>query len=154
MGQNYSKRYLLFAFFTVHLLLTVIILGFLFALNAKLTQLISLEQVRTYPCSIFKPVLTARVTVTTYNAIVEQTDSNPSTTTFMSRPRPGTVAVSLDLLEMGFIPGKKVWLQGIGIYRVNDVMHERHKMSVDLLLDRKSKHFRADNVLMVMVDEN
>jgi 3D (Asp-Asp-Asp) domain-containing protein len=101
-----------------------------------------------------KPVLTARVTVTTYNATVEQTDSNPSMTTFMSRPKPGTIAVSLDLLEMGFIPGKKVWLQGIGIYRINDVMHERHKMSVDLLLDRKSKHFRADNVLMVMVDEN
>ena len=154
MGQNHSKRYLLFTFFTIHLLPTVIILGFLFVLNAKLTRLISWEQMRTYPCPMSKPVLTARVTVTTYNATVEQTDSNPSMTTFMSRPRPGTIAVSLDLLEMGFIPGKKVWLQGIGIYRINDVMHERHKMSVDLLLDRKSKHFRADNVLMVMVDEN
>ncbi len=93
------------------------------------------------------------VTVVSYSNVPSQTSSNPDITAFNYKLRPGMIAVSRDLLDMGFIPGRKVWLEGIGVYTIGDVMNARFKLTVDVFIPKESKqkHFKHENVRMVMV---
>ena len=81
----------------------------------------------------------AMVTVTAYNADPAQTDSDPDITASMRRVKPGTIAVSRDLFDRGWVFGRKVRLEGIGIYEINDLMAARHSRSVDIFIHSNSQ---------------
>lgn len=78
---------------------------------------------------------TITATVTAYQAEVAQTDSTPYTTAFMRdlRAEPGTVAVSEDIIkELGWPIGAKVYIEGIGVKTIGDLMNPRWKRRVDV----------------------
>jgi len=74
------------------------------------------------------------VTVTAYNAEPAQTDSDPDIAASMRRVRPGTIAVSRDLFDKGWVFGRKVRIEGLGIFEINDLMAARHDKAVDIFL--------------------
>jgi len=76
----------------------------------------------------------AVVTVTAYNAEVAQTDADPDVAASMRRVRPGTIAVSRDLFDRGWVFGRKVRLEGLGIYEINDLMAARHGKAIDIFI--------------------
>lgn len=91
----------------------------------------------------------ATVTVTCYNSHPSQTDSTPNITAFNTKTGPGTIAVSRDLLDKGFLPHSKVWIEGFGIYTVNDIMNKRYTNRVDIWTDQKAKVFKKEDVRIV-----
>ncbi|MGE4265709.1 MAG: hypothetical protein AB7E46_14695 [Desulfovibrio sp.] len=74
------------------------------------------------------------VTVTAYNADPAQTDSDPEIAASMRRVRPGTIAVSRDLFNKGWVFGRKVRIEGLGIYEINDLMAARHDKAIDVFI--------------------
>jgi len=95
-----------------------------------------------------KPV--ALVTVTAYNSVPEQTDSDPNIAASMRRVRPGTIAVSRDLFDKGWVFGRKVRIEGLGIFEINDLMAVRHDKSIDIFIGNNQqcqafgkRHIRA-----------
>ncbi|HWR03608.1 MAG TPA: hypothetical protein VN419_06275 [Humidesulfovibrio sp.] len=76
----------------------------------------------------------AQVTVTAYNAERSQTDSDPDIAASMRRVRPGTIAVSRDLFDKGWVFGRKVRIEGLGIFEINDLMAARHDKAIDIFL--------------------
>ncbi len=84
-----------------------------------------------------RPVST--VTVTAYNADPAQTDADPEIAASMRRVRPGTVAVSRDLFNKGWVFGRKVRIEGLGIYEINDLMAARHDKAIDIFLGDNQK---------------
>ena len=77
------------------------------------------------------------LTVTAYTASEDETDSTPNTTAIMEEPKSGrTVAVSQDLKR--FL-GAKVYIEGIGIRVVNDLMNERYRRSIDVFVGAKEQ---------------
>ena len=79
-----------------------------------------------------KPV--ALVTVTAYSAEASQTDADPDIAASMRRVRPGTIAVSRDLFDKGWVFGRKVRIEGLGIFEINDLMAARHDKSIDIFI--------------------
>lgn len=79
-----------------------------------------------------RPVST--VTVTAYNADPAQTDADPEIAASMRRVRPGTIAVSRDLFNKGWVFGRKVRIEGLGIYEINDLMAARHDKAIDIFI--------------------
>lgn len=94
----------------------------------------------------------ARVRLTCYMSEVKQTDSTPWTTAINTKCRPGIVAVSRDLLEAGWAFGKRVWIEGHGVYVIEDVMNARWQKSIDIWVPQGSRPFRHDSVLAVLVE--
>ncbi len=92
-----------------------------------------------------------RVTVTGYNSTKEQTDSTPRITAINTDCREGIVAVSRDLMERGWTFGSKIWLEGYGVYTIEDVMNSRHRNHVDIWMPGKSRINGRDNVLAVVI---
>lgn len=84
-----------------------------------------------------KPV--ALVTLTAYNAEVSQCDADPDIAASMRRVRPGTIAVSRDLFDKGWVFGRKVRIEGLGIFEINDLMAARHDNSIDIFLGSNQK---------------
>jgi 3D (Asp-Asp-Asp) domain-containing protein len=98
-------------------------------------------------------VLPIRVTVTCYNSDPAQTDSTPFITAFNWKVRPGIIAVSIDLLEAGYVPGSKVYIKDFGVFTVGDIMNDRFSNHVDIWVPEDVKVFKYDDVLMVPVLE-
>jgi 3D (Asp-Asp-Asp) domain-containing protein len=87
-----------------------------------------------------KTILRSRqriVEVSAYSASEAECDKDPHIAASTQPPRPGTVAVSRDLFNMGWTFGKRVYLKGLGPYIINDVMHQRYQMRVDVFMDHK-----------------
>lgn len=78
-----------------------------------------------------------RVTVTAYTPSKRECDADPRITASMQSVRAGTVAVSRDLFEDGWVFGKKVYLMGLGIYEITDLMHKRHSKKIDIFMWNK-----------------
>lgn len=77
-------------------------------------------------------IMMVRAKVTAYTASRSETDSDPGRTAIMERPVPGwTCAVSRDLAHW---LGGRVWIEGVGVRRVNDLMHGRFRQRVDVLV--------------------
>jgi len=72
------------------------------------------------------------LTITAYSPTKNQTDSDPFITACMERVRAGGVAVSQDLFYKGWTCGKRVFIRGKGIFRINDVMNRRKKNQIDV----------------------
>ena len=81
-----------------------------------------------------RPNQALQVTVTAYSPEKSQTDSTPYETAFMTRVKKGTVAVSEDLLEAGWVAGEKVYIKGLGVFTINDLMHPRKKRHLDIFV--------------------
>lgn len=77
-------------------------------------------------------LLSAALTVTSYRSIPSQTDNSPFHTSIGERTHPGGCAVSRDLLNKEAPYGTYLYIDGIGLCRVNDTMNERHRRAVDL----------------------
>jgi 3D (Asp-Asp-Asp) domain-containing protein len=103
-----------------------------------------------------KPITATRVDVTGYSAEERQTDSTPEITAFMGKVRIGCVAVSWDLLEQGWTPGKKVWIEGYGVFTIADIMDRRWEKRFDIFFpsEKLAKTFGIKkSVLTVLIEE-
>jgi len=94
------------------------------------------------------------VRVSAYTPSSDETDSTPTITAVNTEVEEGTVAVSRDLL--GFLNfGDSVYLEGIGVFKVTDVMNRRYKRAVDVLMLTKKQALKfgvKENVRMVKVN--
>lgn len=95
----------------------------------------------------------SHVTITTYNAVKEQTDDTPfitsdGTTISNKALLNGTqriVAISRNLLYA--IPlGSLIEIEGYGIYEVRDTMNKRYNHCIDILQHPSKKNFKKTNV--------
>lgn len=68
--------------------------------------------------------------VSCYTPSSDECDDTPHITSINSKPIPGwTAAVSHDL---SFLLGKKIFIKGIGVRYINDLMNSRYEKSIDL----------------------
>lgn len=110
---------------------------------------------------IVKPNIHAvkSVDCTAYTACPKETDKDPHITASMTKVRPGIIAVSRDLFDQGYVFGKKVYIHGVGIYTIADLMNEKHVNRIDVFLGTKKavKKFGFKQVkisLLEMEDTN
>ena len=93
------------------------------------------------------------VDLSAYTARVEECDATPEVTAIMEPPVPGwTVAVSRDMQHM---LGARVYIEGIGVRRVNDLMNPRYNRRVDLLVPTVAEAKQVgvrNNVKMVVLE--
>lgn len=86
------------------------------------------------PSDAAPKVVAIKARVSAYTASRRETDADPGRTATMERPIPGwTCAVSRDLAHW---LGGRVWIEGVGVRKVNDLMHSRHKRQVDVLVGK------------------
>lgn len=87
------------------------------------------------------------VEVSAYTSSASQTDASPHVTASSRPPRPGTIALSRDLLSR-FTPGApfdfgdRVLVPGMGIYVVEDTMHPRWKKKADIWFESRGAALR------------
>jgi len=83
------------------------------------------------------PIQEALITITAYTARKEECNKDPHRTAIMTKPKVGrTIAVSHDLIHW---LGGWVYISGVGIRKVEDLMNERFTMKMDLLVDSVSE---------------
>jgi len=79
------------------------------------------------------------MTVTSYQAVKEQTDDTPNWTSIGHHVHSFGAAVSPDMLKSGEVCyGDAVSIPGIGILVVNDTTHPRLKRTIDVFVDSKT----------------
>ena len=73
-----------------------------------------------------------KVKATAYTPSRRECGKNNRRTATMKRPRPGVhIAVSRDLRWM---LGKRVYIKGVGVRYVEDVMHRRYRKRIDIMM--------------------
>ena len=90
-------------------------------------------------------------TVTAYSPHVNQTNSNPQKTATMEKPKRGwTCAVSPDLISW---LGGRIYIKGVGVRRVNDLMNKRYTKSIDIFMEKKknAKAFGRKKYIVVFL---
>lgn len=98
----------------------------------KLTQELAASKAELAACrEQSAKTLVEEVTVTAYNF-----KGNAAS---MKQARPGTVAVSHDLFNKGWVFGRKVYIKGVGVCVINDLMHERYKKRIDVFIGNESE---------------
>jgi len=81
-----------------------------------------------------------KVTMTAYTASEDETNENPEKTAIMESPIPGwTCAVSRDFIQ--FL-GDRIYIEGIGVRKVNDLMNVRYTKRIDILVGTKRQAYR------------
>lgn len=100
------------------------------------------------------PAPTKAVTVTAYTARPEETDDTPNITANNGRVRPGIVAVSRDLFKAGWVFGKKVYIEKMGVYTIDDLMAQTKTGTLDIfMLDhRQAQSFGKRKLRAFLVD--
>jgi 3D (Asp-Asp-Asp) domain-containing protein len=93
------------------------------------------------------PLVFQEIVVTGYASAPAETDSTPSVTASMTRVRPGCLALSRDLLRTfthnaPFDFGDWVVLPGVGIFVVQDTMHERWERRGDIWFPDRTSALR------------
>ncbi len=92
------------------------------------------------------------VTVTAYSARVQETDSTPTITAFMTTVKPGrTIAVSRDMLLAGWTPHRWVYIVGLGMFRIDDIMKKDLRSTIDLLMHTRKDAIDFGNRNMVAI---
>lgn len=97
------------------------------------------EKINTEVEILNNKIVAKKLTVTAYSASKKECDSDPNIAASMSRVRPGTIAVSRDLFEQGWVFGKKVYIENHGIFTINDLMNKKHSERVDVFIGHKKK---------------
>ncbi len=78
------------------------------------------------------------VEVTAYTAAFNETDADPQITASMTKPIPGkTIAVSRDLFYSGWTFGKSVYIEGQGLFVIQDLMAKKWTMKIDICTGTK-----------------
>jgi len=74
--------------------------------------------------------------VTAYNPVKSQTDDSPYTTAFLKNVNPKYVAVSRDILKkLKWVPESKIYIEGVGIRKIGDLMSPKVKgYHIDLFM--------------------
>ncbi len=73
---------------------------------------------------------------TSYQSVPSQTDSSPFHTSIGERTHPGGCAASQDLLKDGTLKYHDyIWIEGIGLCRINDTMHPRMTRHIDVWVE-------------------
>lgn len=81
---------------------------------------------------IMKPM--RKCTVTAYSPRPKETDSTPHITASNKKVRAGIIAVSRDLYDLGWVFGRKVYIEGMGIFVIEDLMASRKRSQVDIFM--------------------
>ncbi|MDY0273815.1 MAG: 3D domain-containing protein [Desulfomicrobium sp.] len=103
----------------------------------KLNQKIDNERQKlAHQSEILRKIQVKDVTLTAYSPRVVECGPNPTITASMTKVRPGIVAVSWDLYEQGWVFGKKVYVQGHGVFEIADLMHKRFTDRVDIFFPK------------------
>jgi len=94
------------------------------------------------------------VIVTAYTPSKKECDNDPTITASMKKVRLGTIAVSRDLFKDGWIFGLKVYIYGIGIFEINDLMNKKHKNRIDIFMWKKerAKKFGVKKLKAALLD--
>lgn len=102
---------------------------------------------------VVREVRARRVMVTAYAATKRQTDSTPRLTALMARAKEGrTCAISRDLVREGWL-GRRIYIEGLGVWVAEDVMNKRWRNRIDLLLPlAKAKKFTPREAWAVVID--
>lgn len=79
------------------------------------------------------------VTLTAYSPRVVETDNDPRVTASMQPVREGIVAVSRDLFYDGWTFGQKVYIEGYGVFEIQDLMNKRFKDRIDIFHENTQK---------------
>jgi len=91
--------------------------------------------------------------VSAYSAHKNQTDSTPHQTATMEKPKAGwTCAVSQDLISW---LGGRVYIKGVGVRRVNDLMNKRYSRTIDIFMGKKkdAKAFGRKKYIVVFLGQ-
>jgi len=76
-----------------------------------------------------------QVTVTAYTLAPDETTGDGRPAVYDEEPKVGwTIAVSRDLIHL---LGKRVYIEGVGVRRANDLMNERYTQRIDVLVPTK-----------------
>jgi 3D (Asp-Asp-Asp) domain-containing protein len=100
-----------------------------------------------------KTIASNLYTVTAYSAHKNQTDSTPHQTATMEKPKAGwTCAVSQDLISW---LGGRIYIKGIGVRRVNDLMNKRYTRTIDIFMGTKkdAKAFGRKEYVVVFLGQ-
>ena len=94
------------------------------------------------------------VTVTAYNPTTDQCDADPLIAASMRKVRLGTIAVSRDLFDQGWVFGRKVRIEGIGIFEINDLMNKRFTQRIDIFMwdEGQARQFGKKNIKAALLE--
>jgi 3D (Asp-Asp-Asp) domain-containing protein len=83
------------------------------------------------------------ITVTKYTNDPKETDSTPNITASNKKVKKGYIAVSNDLYDKGWTFGKKVYIEDIGLFEIQDKMNKRYHYTLDVFTfnKREAKKF-------------
>jgi len=107
--------------------------------------LAEVRSIRTQPASqtppkpiiLESPLEYLTCSVTAYTNHPNETDKDNLNTATMEKPVPGwTCAVSQDLIHW---LGGRIYIQGIGVRKVNDLMNKKYEKSIDLCVGNKKQ---------------
>jgi 3D (Asp-Asp-Asp) domain-containing protein len=82
------------------------------------------------------------LTISAYSPEPAQTDDTPFITASNSKVREGIVAVSRDLYKKGWKFGREIYIKGLGVFTVEDLMHARKRNQVDVFMFSKDRALR------------
>ena len=93
-------------------------------------------------------------TITSYSPNPDQTDEDPFITASMERVQEGRVAVSRDLFYKGWVFGRRIYIEGKGIFIINDLMHSRKTNQIDIFRfsTTKAEEFGVQHTRVVLLD--
>jgi 3D (Asp-Asp-Asp) domain-containing protein len=89
---------------------------------------------KTFSPENFSISKTITVTITAYTPAPRENRGRgrKSGTAIGTRIRPGIVAVSRDLLHAGWDFGDKIHIKGLGVFIIEDTMHQRFRRTLDV----------------------
>ena len=92
------------------------------------------------------------VEATAYTPRKEECNNDWMNTATMKKPKPGShIAVSQDLIWM---LGKKVYVEGLGIRYVEDLMNKRFTNRIDIMMNsvKKANNFGLQNLELIVLE--
>jgi len=94
------------------------------------------------------------VTVTAYNPTTDQCDADPLIAASMRKVRSGTIAVSRDLFDQGWVFGRKVRIEGYGIFEINDLMNKRFSQRIDIFMwdESEARQFGKKSIKAALLE--
>lgn len=110
------------------------------------------EEARMLQKAVSTPV--RDVTVTAYNPQTDQCDADPLIAASMRKVRTGTIAVSRDLFNQGWVFGRKVRIEGYGIFEINDLMNKRYTKRIDIFMwdEGEARQFGSKSIKAALLE--
>ncbi len=114
---------------------------FVFAMaTLALAVTVEASQSRNISLGKLSPKKRIEATVTAYTPDPRENGGRGSRTgTALGTPiRPGIVAVSRDLLRSGWDFGDKIHIEGLGVFTIEDTMHQRFRRTIDVAVPNRA----------------